>query len=206
MQIEPDMLSETESYKLLSGIVVPRPIAWVSTMGKDGVANAAPFSFFTGISTNPPIIGFSIGLRKGRKKDTLKNIEYSRDFVVNIVDEALAQKMNITAIDFPGGVDEIGEAGLTALKSDKVKSPRIAESPINLECSLLRILIVGASRHRFIIGEIVKYHIRDDLVSEYRIDFSRMNVLGRLAGSMYCRVKDLIEMPRLNHKSRKARR
>jgi len=204
MQIEPDMLTEKESYKLLSGIVVPRPIAWISTIGKDGIRNAAPFSFFTGISTKPPTIGFSIGLRKGKKKDTLKNIEYSRDFVINIVDESLAEKMNITAVDFPSAVDEIKEAGLTALSSDKVKSPRIAESPLNLECNLLKILILGTSRHRFVIGEIVKYHIKDDLVSEYRIDFSKTNPLGRLAGSMYCKVEDFIEMPRINYKTYRA--
>jgi len=204
MEISPDDLNENESYKLMAGIIVPRPIAWVSTISKKGIFNAAPFSFFTGISTKPPTIGFSIGLRRGRKKDTLKNIEYTRDFVINIVEENLALKMNITAVDFPSRISEIIEAGLTPLPSEKVKSPRIAESPINLECRLLRIIKLGISRHRFIIGEVVQYHIRDGLISdEFKIDFSRLNVLGRLAGSLYCRINDFIEIPRLNYEQYK---
>jgi flavin reductase (DIM6/NTAB) family NADH-FMN oxidoreductase RutF len=187
----------------MTGVIVPRPIAWISTVGKRGIYNIAPYSFFMGIATQPPIIGFSIGLRNGRKKDTLKNIEYSRDFVVNVVNESLREKMNLSAVDFPSDIDEIQEADLTALKSRKVTSPRIAESPVNMECKVLRIMILGTSRDRFILGEIVHYHVARDLISEYKIDFSKLEVLGRLAGATYCRTTELIELPRLSYKEYK---
>ncbi len=200
MKISPDGLTEAESYKLISGIIVPRPIAWVSTISPKGVFNVAPFSFFTGIATQPPTLGFSVGLRRGRKKDTLRNIEYARDFVISLVDESLASKMNITAVDFPRHVSEFTEAGVTAVPSEKIKSPRIAESPVNLECKLLKILKIGVSQHRFIIGEIVQFHLREGLLSgKYRIDFLKLNALGRLAGALYCRGNDFLEIPRLNY-------
>ena len=195
--IEPNTLTSAESYKLMTGVIVPRPIAWITTVGKGGTHNAAPYSFFTGIAMKPPIIGFSVGLRNGRKKDTLKNIEYSRDFVVNVVTESLKEGMNVSAIDFPEEVDEIQKANLTAVRSEKVKSPRIAESPINLECNVLKIMILGKSRDRFIIGEIVRFHIARDIMFEHKIDFSKLRALGRLAGAAYCRTTDLIKLPRL---------
>jgi flavin reductase (DIM6/NTAB) family NADH-FMN oxidoreductase RutF len=195
--IEPSTLTSTQSYKLLTGMIVPRPIAWVTTVGKGGTYNAAPYSFFTALSTVPPIIGFSVGLRNGRKKDTLKNIEYSKDFVVNVVTEDLKEKMNVSAVDFPEEVDEIQEANLTAMKSEKVKSPMIAESPINFECKVLKIMILGKSRDRFIIGEIVHFHVARSILFEYKIDFSQLRALGRLAGATYCRTTHLIELPRL---------
>ena len=195
--IEPGSLTSSQSYKLMTAVIVPRPIAWITTVGKAGTYNAAPYSFFTGIATDPPIIGFSIGLRNGRKKDTLKNIEYSRDFVVNVVSESLKEGMNLSAVDFPEEVDEIEKANLTALRSEKVKSPRIAESPVNMECKLLKIMILGKSRDRFIIGEIVFYHVTRDIIFDHKIDFSKMKALGRLAGAAYCRTTDLIDLPRL---------
>jgi flavin reductase (DIM6/NTAB) family NADH-FMN oxidoreductase RutF len=200
VKVNPAELSEAEAYKLLASVVVPRPIAWISTIGKDGVCNAAPFSFFTAIATKPPIVGVSIGLRRGAKKDTLRNIENSRDFVVNLVTLPLAGAMNITAVDFPPTVDEISEVRLTAVRSDKIAAPRIAESPVAMECRLLRILILGQSRHRFVLGEVVQYHLNEEVLSgQFQVDALKLNSVGRLSGSWYCRVDSLFELPRLNY-------
>ena len=205
IEIDPSSITDTQSYKLLSGIIVPRPVAWVSTIGRNGVFNAAPFSFFTGISMNPPTLGFSIVLRNGRKKDTLKNLEYTRDFVVNVVTAELAEKMNDTAVDFPGDVDEMEVIGLTAAPSDKVRSPRIAESPVNMECKLKKIMIFGKSRERFVIGEVVKFHVAKEIMSDYKMDFSKLDAIGRLAGNSYCSTTEMYDIRRLTYEEWKDR-
>jgi flavin reductase (DIM6/NTAB) family NADH-FMN oxidoreductase RutF len=138
MDVDFDGLTRHECHKLLVGMVVPRPIAWVSTTGENATFNVAPFSFFGAVSPKPPIICLSGGSRQGQKKDTLKNIEYTQDFVVNVVDEILAKRMNQTSADYPSNVDEFKEANITPLSSDRVVSPRIAEAPINMECKLLQ--------------------------------------------------------------------
>jgi len=179
-------------------MILPRPIAWVSTIGKDGVPNLAPFSFFTGVSSKPAIICFSIGSRKGQKKDTLKNIESTKDFVINVVDEDLAQRMNQSSADYPSNVSEFEETGLTPLPGDKVSSPRVAQSPINMECELIKILNFGQSPNTssLIIGEIVRVHVKDTLIGNGIIDISQLKAIGRLGGELYCRTADIFELKR----------
>ena len=131
MKIDPANLGWKDAHELLVGAVVPRPIAFVSTVGEDGVFNVAPFSFFAGVSVKPMLVGVSFGTRRdGSKKDTLVNIEFSKDFVVGVVTEELAEAMNQSSADYPIDVDEFQEVGLTPAKSDLVKSPMIAESPV----------------------------------------------------------------------------
>ena len=198
MKFDFDSHNRSECSKLLAGMVIPRPVAWVSTIGEDGTFNLAPFSFFGAVAGKPPIIYISIGRRQGRKKDTLRNIEYAKDFVVNVVDETMAKSMNQTSADYPSNVSEFQEAGLTPLPGDKVMSPRVAESPINMECRLLQILEFGEmpNVNNLVIGEIVGAHVRDTLFRDNTIDVSQLKIIGRLGGDLYCQTRDIFEMKR----------
>jgi flavin reductase (DIM6/NTAB) family NADH-FMN oxidoreductase RutF len=199
MKIDPARLNRKQAHELFVGAVIPRPIAWVSTVSAGGIYNLAPFSFFMPMSVHPAVVGLAIGQnRRGRKKDTLINIESVKDFVVNMVTEPFAEAMNQTACEYPSEADEFKEAGLTAVKSDLVKSPRLAESPVNLECRLGQILEFGeASRAScFVIGEVVRVHVQDEFWSDDEIQFSKLNLIGRLGGDSYCRIRDIFEMKR----------
>lgn len=190
MEFNTKELSEEKIYKLMVSCIVPRPIGWISTVSKDGIHNVAPFSFFNGISSEPPLIMVSIGKKDdGAKKDTWKNIEETGDFVVNVVTYDLVEKMNITATAFEEEVDEFKEANLTAVPSLFVKSPRIKESPINIECKkhcIINIVDMGV-----IIGEIVNFHIDDSLLNEKGyVDNRKMRIVGRMGGADYCVVDE----------------
>ncbi len=200
MKFDPQELSKSQAYKLLISALIPRPIALVSTVNPDGVVNVAPFSFFGGISSKPPIIYISIDRKKdGDKKDTLKNIEYSGDFVVNMVDESIAEKMNICAVDFPYGVSEAEFAKLTPIKSEIVKSPRILESKINFECKVLKIIEIGNSPNFVVFGEIVLFHINDEILENGVVNPRKLKVVGRLGGDLYTLVDNVFEMKRMNY-------
>jgi flavin reductase (DIM6/NTAB) family NADH-FMN oxidoreductase RutF len=178
---------------------LPRPIAWVSTIGEDGVYNLAPFSFFTGLSSKPAVVGFSVGRKRdGRKKDTLVNVEFSKDFVINIVTEAISAAMNQTSGEYASHVDEFKEAGLTAIQSDLVKPPRVAESPVNLECRLLQILEFGEPPRisSFVIGEVLRAHVQDEIWEKGVIRGDKLRAVGRMGEDFYCRTLDRFEMER----------
>jgi flavin reductase (DIM6/NTAB) family NADH-FMN oxidoreductase RutF len=198
MQIDPQTAPQQSIYKLLIGCVVPRPIAWVSSLGEDDAPNLAPFSFFMAVCNDPPTIAFSSGRRAGNKKDTVRNIEYTQDFVVNLADDALAEQMNQSSAEYPPEVDEFAVTGLTAAASVKVKAPRVAEAPISMECRVVQILPVGHGPHTLVLGEIVQFHIRDDLYNPQtgRIDMYNLRPVGRLAGELYAHVHDIFEMKR----------
>jgi flavin reductase (DIM6/NTAB) family NADH-FMN oxidoreductase RutF len=192
-------LDHRDSYKLLMGTVVPRPIALVSTIGADGIFNLAPFSAFTTLGVKPAIVCFCVASKRdGKKKDTLANIEYSRDFVINVVTEELAEAMNLTSTGFPSNVDEFKEAGLTPLGCDLVKAPRLAESPVNMECQFLQVLEFGQKPQHstVVIGEVLLVHIGDDVYRDGEIQLPRLKVVGRLGGNAYCRTTDIFEMIR----------
>lgn len=146
MIINPSEHDYRDIYKLMVGLIVPRPIAFVSTISADGVRNLAPFSFFTGISANPPVICFSPMVRgtDGSRKDTLRNVEAVKEFVVNVVSEEFAEKMNVCSTEFPADVDEFEMSGLTPVASDLVKPPRVQESHISMECRLVEIVEVSS--------------------------------------------------------------
>ena len=205
MEIDPCIMPPSAVYKLLIGCIVPRPIAWVSTASADGAHNVAPFSFFMGVCNDPPILAFSVGPRADGAapagaglKDTVRNLEATGDFVVNVVDDALAERMNLTSGEYPPEVDEFVLAGLTAVPSTKVRAPRVREAPISLECRVAQILRVGRGPHSLVLGEILHFHLRDDLYDPGtgRIDMRRLKPVGRLAGEMYTHVHDLFEMKR----------
>jgi flavin reductase (DIM6/NTAB) family NADH-FMN oxidoreductase RutF len=198
MQLDPDKMAPTAVYKLLIGCVVPRPIAWVSTVDPDGVNNLAPFSFFMGVCGDPPTIAFSSGPREGRRKDTAVNAARAGEFVVNVVDDPLAEAMNLTSGEYPPGVDEFALTGLTAVPGVRVRVPRVAEAPISLECRLNQIITVGRGPHQLVLGEIVYFHVRDELYNAEtgRIDMHRLHPVGRLAGEMYSHIHDIFAMKR----------
>lgn len=199
MEINPETFSLPDRYGLLISVIQPRPIAWVSTQGKGGSLNLAPFSFFTGITGNPMSVCFCpVNSREGRKKDTLINIEQTKEFVVNIATEDSAVKMNQTSADYPYGVSEFEKADLTPLASVKVKPPRVKESPINLECELIQIVSLseGAMGGHVVIGKVVYLHVADAIWKEGKIAHQDLKAIGRLEGSFYARVTDTFEMPR----------
>jgi len=198
-----------DRYRLLIGTVVPRPIALVTTRDERGVPNAAPFSFFNCFSHDPPIVALGMELRaEGCLKDTVRIIRATREFVVNLVDEAIAERMNICAVDFPEGIDELAEAGLSAVASSAVKPPRISESPVNMECKLIEELRFGEGGKRSIVlGEVLRFHIRDDvLTARGHVDLDAMKPVGRLSGSGYIRLSDRFDMKRMTHADWQARK
>jgi flavin reductase (DIM6/NTAB) family NADH-FMN oxidoreductase RutF len=202
MQLDPAVMPQQFVYKLLIGCVVPRPIAWVSTVSADGVPNLAPFSFFMGVCNEPPTIAFSSSRREGNKKDTVANAEHTGDFVVNVVDDPLAERMNLTSGEYPPEVDEFVLTGLTAAPGVKVRAPRLAEAPISLECRVDRIISVGRGPNSLVLGEIVCFHVRDGLYDPAtgRIDMHELRPVGRLAGNLYSHIHDIFEMKRPNER------
>ncbi len=200
MDVDFAPLPVRERYKLLVGSIVPRPIALVSTMGLDGGFNLAPFSFFNAVCDDPPaiVLGINSGI-PGVVKDTVRNIRTSGEFVVNLVDEAMAEKMNICAVDFPPETNEFDVAGFTPLPGSKVKVPYVAEAPIALECRRLTITELGVGRN-VVIGEVLMMHIRDDLYDKEKnyVLADKSRLIGRMHGAgWYARTSDLFDMPRL---------
>ncbi len=187
-------------YKLMIGAIVPRPIAFVSSISPEGIRNLAPFSFFTGVSANPPTILFCpmVRLSDGATKDTIKNIRRTKEFVVNVVSEEFADKMNICSTEFPPEVDEFEKSGLTAIPSDLVQPPRVEESHIQMECRLVRIVTIstlplGGS---IVIGEILRFHVDDSLFDDFKIDADRLRAIGRMGGPTYTRTTDRFDLVR----------
>jgi len=198
MELDLEGKHADRAYAVLSSLVTPRPIAWVTTLGPDGVVNAAPFSFFNVLGANPPILGFCPGDRAdGTPKDTARNIRLTHEFVVNLVDEKVAEAMNRTAASLPYGVSELQSAGLTTAPSSVVKPPRIAESPASLECTEWGTLQIGGNR--LVIGLVKRVQVRDELFDPktLRIRSGQFHVIGRMASpNWYCRTKDRFEMLR----------
>lgn len=187
-----------DQYKLMIGTVTPRPIALVTTLGPNG-PNAAPFSFFNCIGIQPAMVMFSVGEKESGSKDTVRHIREIPEFVVHIVSDTIRDQMNVCAVDYPSGINEIAEAGLTAAPSRRVRPPRIVEAPVALECRLMQIHEVGRLPYHLVIGEVVYFHYHDGLVNErFHVDVGLVNPIGRLAGKGgYTRITDRFEMPRL---------
>jgi flavin reductase (DIM6/NTAB) family NADH-FMN oxidoreductase RutF len=198
--VNPSESDYRDIYKLMVGVIVPRPIAFVSSISPDGILNLAPFSFFTGISANPPVICFCPMIRgaDGSRKDTLRNIEAIPEFVVNVVSEEFAEKMNICSTEFPPDVDEFAMSGLTPIPSDLVRPPRVKESHINMECRLVQIVDVSAKPlgGSIVLGEVLRFHIDDELFENFKIDPDKLHAIGRMGGPTYTRTTDRFDMVR----------
>ncbi len=198
MQIDPALQSHATNYKLLTNLVVPRPIAWITSRGPDGVTNLAPFSFFNAVGANPVFLIVSIGLNDaGALKDTARNIQATGEFVVNMVTEDLFNAMNLSAADFPADISEVEIAGLHTARSVRIAIPRLAEAPVSMECKLHQTLPLGGNT--LIIGEVVMFHVLDSLVGE-KFHIKDFAPIGRLGSpSVYCRTTDRFDIPRISY-------
>ncbi len=192
-------------YNLLISLITPRPIAFISTLSDKGIPNAAPFSFFNLMGNDPPIVAIGIGKDETRKndlKDTGYNIQKTKEFVINIVNESILDLVNVTSIDFPSEIDESDIAGLTKMPSIKVKPPRIAESPANLECRLASTVEIGNTR--IVLGEIIYLHIKKEFLDPYEnqtVHTDLISPVGRMhKNCVYTRTTDLFNLPRLSFK------
>jgi flavin reductase (DIM6/NTAB) family NADH-FMN oxidoreductase RutF len=204
MNLDMEKIPPRQIYNLLIGLVAPRPIALVTSMNEHGVLNAAPFSSYNYLCTDPPIIGLGVMDRPAERfvpKDTARNIRRTGEFVVNVVTEDLAEKMNITATDFPAGVDEVEMAALTTTPSQLVKVPRIAEAHAALECKEYMTMEIG--RSRIVLGRVVAMYIEDQFVDPAGpyVRAEELHAIGRMNGlGSYVRTRDaFLTMPRISY-------
>jgi flavin reductase (DIM6/NTAB) family NADH-FMN oxidoreductase RutF len=201
MQYDFATIPAKDRYKLMVSTIVPRPVAWVVTKSAAGVINAAPYSFFNGVGGDPPLISISVeGKSGGGRKDTAANIRETGEFVVNLVDFAVAPEMVVTAIDFGAEVSEVAEAGLAVVASVKVSAPRIVRSPVAFECKLYKLVELPHERD-LVLGRIVYMHIADEAVLDAArcyVDTPRLDLVGRMhGGGWYSRTREQFEVPRM---------
>jgi flavin reductase (DIM6/NTAB) family NADH-FMN oxidoreductase RutF len=202
MDIVPEQLPYREFYRILISSVAPRPIAWVSTISREGIPNLAPFSFFNVISAKPPVLGFSPALRRlehgHTSKDTLRNIRETGEFVVNLVTYELAEAMNLTSGEYDSSVDEFELAKLAARPSTVVRPPQVAASPVSFECKLYQIMDFGDEppSGSFVMGEIVALHVSETVMKEGRLDPEALDLVGRMGGAQYSRTRERFAMER----------
>jgi len=204
LSFNPAECQQRQIYKLMTGIIVPRPVALVSTMSRDGVVNLAPFSFFCGVGSVPPTVLFCPSLRVGASsgtvepKDTLRNVEETREFVINVVSEAIAAAANEASAEVPPEVDEFLLSDLTPIASEAVRPSRVAESPAQMECKLLQVIYTGHAPGSgvIVLGEVVRFHLRKELVEDFRVDPAGLDAVGRMAGNTWVRTRDRFELIR----------
>jgi flavin reductase (DIM6/NTAB) family NADH-FMN oxidoreductase RutF len=196
LDIAASQLDADAAYKLLVGIVVPRPIAWITTMSRSGIVNAAPFSCYTFVCNDPPMLAINIGRRDGDLKDTARNIVETGEFVVNIVTEGLIASMHATSTECAPDLSEVEALQLATHASRDIRPPRLSASPINLECRLDQVLELGRLRNSLILGEIVRFHISDDLYDKDKVDSVQLRPLARLAGRKYAMLGEVLLMPK----------
>ena len=200
LAFDPANHSPGDIYKLMIGAIVPRPIALVSTVDGGDVRNLAPFSYFTACSSNPAVVVFCPILRPvpPMAKDTLRNILATREFVVNIVSEEFAERMNATSAQVGPEIDEFELSGLTPMASELIKPARVAESHVHMECRLLQVVQVSdqPGGGSLVLGEVLRFHVRQDLIDNFRIDPDKLRAIGRMAGPTYVRTTDRFDLER----------
>ena len=194
MNLDPQAVTPGALYRFMISAIIPRPIAFVSTVDAEGVFNISPFSYFAPLSSRPPLLGISINERSGGPKDTLRNLRASGEFVVNIVHEPMLEPMVRSSGDWPAGESEFAITGLTPVASERVRAPRVGESPIHFECRLEREVPLGATT--FVVGEIVLVHVADDIVADGLVDPLKLHAVGRLGGDGYTVVREVIHVQR----------
>jgi flavin reductase (DIM6/NTAB) family NADH-FMN oxidoreductase RutF len=195
MQIPAETLGADAAYRLLVGCVVPRPIAWITTLSDNNLVNAAPFSAFTFVSNKPPMVGVSIGRKSGILKDTARNIVERREFVVNIGNIDSLDQLHMSAQEYSDDVSEIDELKIEVAASERIRTPRVAHVPISLECRLHRVIEFGDMTSGFHVGEVVMFHIQDGLFKDGKIDTRELRPICRLGGPHYATLGDIVTKP-----------
>lgn len=200
MQFDPNNLEQKSIYKLLTGIIIPRPIGWISTISEDGITNLAPFSYFNAVGDDPPHVMFAAGNGQNSNKDTLNNVLATKQFVVNMVTEDLVEQMNSTAQGIPSHESEFDLVNLTPIPSLKIKPPRVKESPISMECELVHHYTLEDNKFggsTILVGRIVMFHIDENvLLDDFKIDLNTYKPVARLAGSNYSKLGELFSVKR----------
>jgi flavin reductase (DIM6/NTAB) family NADH-FMN oxidoreductase RutF len=200
VSVDPATLDATGSYKMMIGTIIPRPIAFVSTLNSNGTVNVAPYSSFNLVSSVPPTLVFSIACKpNGEKKDTLINIEHTKEFVVNSVSEWMVEPMNYCSAEFPYGVSELEQVGFTTLPSEIVKPPRVRESAIQLECRLHTTVQIGSGgpgSSTMVVGEVVRFHVDKGAYSDGKVLVEKIKPVSRLGGLRYATIGEIFEVPR----------
>jgi flavin reductase (DIM6/NTAB) family NADH-FMN oxidoreductase RutF len=198
--IDAKNLTAEGGYSLLSAIVVPRPIAWITSIDKAGRVNAAPFSCFTYVSNRPPMIAINIGRRNGELKDTARNLREGQGFVVNAVPETLIDPMHRSSFDYASDISEPEVLGLKLAPSSKVAAPRLADAPIALECHLHRVFEFGEQRNELVIGEVVAFCLSENVYQDGRIDMSQIRSPGRIGGPNYVLMREIMTLPEMSNR------
>ncbi|MFS0820490.1 flavin reductase family protein [Bacillus sp. 1P02SD] len=199
ISIDPNKSSERDNYKLLIGSIIPRPIAFVTSLSNTGTLNGAPFSYFNIVSSNPPLISLSIQRKEGIMKDTARNILEGKEFVVHIVDQSNVEKINITAASLPPNESEIELAKLTPVESTTIKVPGIKEAKIRMECVLEQAIELGGQEQPgcdLLIGKVVQFNVDEELYNNGRIDQEKLGAVSRLAGNYYAKIGNVFEIER----------
>jgi flavin reductase (DIM6/NTAB) family NADH-FMN oxidoreductase RutF len=202
MRIAAKDLETEATYKLITGIVVPRPIAWVTTLSSSGVVNLAPFSFFTCVSPKPPLMAISVGRNAGIYKDTARNILAGEEYVIHIADFSHLEALHLSSTEYPPDVSEVEAAGLATVASDEVKVPRLRDAPVAMECRFRNCIEFGHTRNRLIVGEVVVFHLRDGLVKDGKVATGELDPIARLGGPTYARLGEVLTMTAL-HRTKK---
>lgn len=194
----PSTIDPTDTYKLMTGLVVPRPIGWIGTADAEGRPNLAPYSFFQCIATNPPVVLFSAGVTNGHEKDSLVNARTTGEFTYNLVDASTAEAMNRSAAALDRGVSEFDFAGLTPEPCEAIAAPRVAEAKASFECRVQQIMELGEAplTHAVVFGQVVRVHVDDDVLDGTRVDFAKLDAIGRLAGNWYSTTRDQFDITR----------
>ena len=197
MQFAASTPGPEDTYKLLTGIVVPRPIAWVTTLIPGGGVNLAPFSAFTFVSNKPPMVGINVGRKAGVLKDTGNNIHASGEFVVNIPDDSMIEPVHLSAIEHPPEVSEAELLGLELAPGSAIRTPRLAMAPISMECRLHRAIAFGDTGSEFMVGEVLAFHIRDGLYANGKIDTAKLRPICRIGGPNYAKLGEIVAMQQI---------
>jgi len=194
MRIDPSDLDAEKAYRLITGIVVPRPIAWVTSLSGGGTVNLAPFSAFTFVSPKPPMLAISVGRKAGTYKDTAHNILNNEEYVVHIADSSLMIAVHESSTEHPPDVSEVEELQLETLPSERIKVPRLAAAPIAMECRFRQCLEFGETRSRLIVGEVLAFHIRDGLMQNGKIETEALDPIARIGGPRYARLGEIVTL------------
>jgi len=194
MRIDPAYLDPETAYRLITGVVVPRPIAWVTSLSATGVLNLAPFSAFMFVAPKPPMLAISVGRKGNIYKDTAQNILNNEQYVVHIADSSLMNAVHESSTEHPPDVSEVDELGLATLPGERIKVPRLAAAPIAMECRFRQCLEFGETRSRLIVGEVLVFHIRDGLLQNGKIETKALDPIARIAGPRYAKLGEIITL------------